>query len=342
VGISNAKQVVDLKTGRTRPARQKDYITKTLAVDRMGDSSKATRWQAFLTQVFNNDVELIDWIQRWCGYVLTGSTTEQIMVFAYGIGANGKSVFAEVLKFIVGDYGRAIAVETLQESKRGAGAATPDLFALVGARLALSTETSEGAALAETLIKNVVSGDSMTARDVFSGQVEFTPAFKLLMLGNHKPIIRGTDNGIWRRVCLLPFNRVFAPHERDKNLLDTLKTEAPDILAWMVEGAMRWGERGLSEVPASIETATAEYRIDMDIVGSWVTDNILVDARQEESASRVYADYKNWSLDNGLKPSSSKLLGRRLSERGFTTRKSNGKTFYQGLTLANTNAGAWQ
>lgn len=133
VGLDNAKQVLDLQTGLVRPAQQTDYITKSLNVENLGDSTKALRWLAFLDQIFGDDPELINWLKRWCGYLLTGSTSEHIFVFCFGLGANGKSVLADILRYIIGDYARAISSDTLTEMKKQGGAATPDLAALIGA-----------------------------------------------------------------------------------------------------------------------------------------------------------------------------------------------------------------
>lgn len=331
-GIDHARQIIDLKTGIVRPARQNDYITKSLNTSHIGDAAKSALWMNFLDQIFNGDRELIDWLQRWCGYLLTGSTEGQFFVFAFGLGANGKSVFAELLKHIMGDYARAIAVETLTETRRNAGSASPDLHALIGARLALSTETEDGCALAESLVKSLVAGDSMSTRALYQSQVEFTPMFKLLMLGNHRPIIRGNDYGIWRRVRLLPFNRVFAPDERDLHLLEKLKAEAPHILAWMVAGCIAWRQKGLADTPAVIEMATADYRVEQDLIGTWLTECCDAARHLESASSELYACYRNWAIDNGLKPASSTALGRRLSERGFHKRKSCGAQIWQGIS----------
>ncbi len=332
-GLDQGRQVIDLTTGKVRSALQSDYVTKSLYVSSVGDPANAVRWLAFLDQVFAGDVELIDWLHRWCGYILTGSTREQFFIFAFGIGANGKSVFAELLKYLMGDYARAIAPETLSESRRTAGSATPDLVALVGARLALSSETEEGAALAETLIKSLVSGDSMTVRQLYAGQIEFTPCFKLLILGNHKPVIRGIDYGIWRRVRLVPFGRIFSPEERDPHLLDKLKLEAPHIVAWMVKGCMEWQRRGLADLPAAVRGATEDYKRDQDIIGEWLAECCTLAPSVETTSSDLYGDYRKWALDNGLKPVSSVTLGRRLSERGYVVRQSNGKRLWTGIAL---------
>jgi P4 family phage/plasmid primase-like protien len=333
VGLDGGRMVLDLKTGRARQAQQSDFITKTLTVNQLGDPAKAVRWQAFLTQVFGNDQELIDWVKRWCGYLLTGATTEQIFVFCFGLGANGKSVLADILRYLMGDYARAISSDTLTEAKRAAGGATPDLAELIGARLAMSAETEDGAALAESLIKSLVAGDTMTVRKLYAAPVQFTPQFKLMMLGNHKPIIKGNDYGIWRRVRLIPFKRTFKPEERDPALLDKLKAESAHILAWMVEGCLDWQRRGLADVPATIRQATGEYQEEQDLIGRWVSECCNLSPASETSSKDLYVSYKDWCIDNGLRPNSSVALGRRLGERGFNSRRSSGKTLWAGLTV---------
>ncbi|MDO9142357.1 MAG: phage/plasmid primase, P4 family [Methylobacter sp.] len=337
VGFDNGRQVLDLRTGRARPALQSDLITKALNVDCLGESTKAVRWQAFLTQIFGDDTELIDWLQRWCGYMLTGSTAEQIFVFCFGLGANGKSVLGDILRYILSDYARAIASETLTESKRAAGSATPDLAELVGARMAVCAETEDGAALAESLVKSLVSGDTMTARKLHCDPFQFTPQFKLMMLGNHKPIIKGNDHGIWRRVRLIPFKRTFKPEERDAGLADKLKAEAPHILAWMVEGCLDWQQIGLKDTPKTIEQATGSYQVEQDLIGNWLSECCDLAPMNEASTTEIYANYKNWCIDNGLRPNSNIALGRRLGERGFNSRRSNGTSLWSGLAVINSS-----
>jgi P4 family phage/plasmid primase-like protien len=333
VGFDHAKQVIDLQSGMTRAAAPSDYVTKSLGVASIGDAGHALRWLQFLDQVFGGDTELIDWLQRFCGDLLTGSTCEHMFLFCFGHGANGKSVFIEVLKHIMGDYSRAIASETLSESKRQAGGATPDLVALIGARLVLCSETEDNTALSESLVKSLVSGDSMAVRPLYSAPVQFTPNFKLVMAGNHKPVVRGNDNGIWRRVRLLPFGRTFAPEERDPHLVDTLKAEAPHILAWMVAGCIAWQQKSLADTPAAIRRATDDYQADQDLTARWLEECTVRSMHGETASGDLYFSYKAWCLDNGLKPASSATLGRRLSERGYIVRKSHGKSIWGGLTL---------
>ncbi|MCQ8128574.1 phage/plasmid primase, P4 family [Methylomonas rivi] len=324
---------LDLRTGTTRPAQQSDFITKSLNVKQLGKSKDARRWLAFLSQIFGDDLELIDWLKRWCGYLLTGSTSEQIFVFCFGLGANGKSVLADTIRFILGDYARAIAAETLTESKRQAGGATPDLAELIGARLAMSSETEDGKALAESLIKSLVAGDTMTVRKLYAAPVQFTPQFKLMMLGNHKPIIRGNDYGIWRRVRLIPFKKTFSPEQRDPALLEKLRAEAPHILSWMVEGCIEWQRRGLADVPTTIRQATGDYQDEQDLIGRWLAECCRQSPSFETSSTDIYSNYKQWCIDNGLKPANNISLGRRLGERGFNSRRSSGSTLWAGLAV---------
>jgi P4 family phage/plasmid primase-like protien len=333
VGFDGAKQVIDLATGEIRPARQSDLITKSLGPHAVGDPAKAVRWLQFLDQVFDGDAELINWLKRFCGYLLTGSTREQIFLFCHGFGANGKSVLIETLKHVMSDYSRAIASETLAESKRGAGSATPDLAALLGARLVLSAETEDNTAMAESLVKSLVAGDTMSVRPLYGAPFEFQPNFKLVMAGNHRPVVRGNDHGLWRRVRLVPFNKTFSADERDPHLLDTLKGESDHILGWMLAGCLEWQRRGLADTPRVIADATAAYQVDQDITGAWLGECTQVSRYDEIMAADLYANYRQWSLDNGLKPASSNSLGRRLSERGFSGVKVGGKRIWTGLRL---------
>jgi P4 family phage/plasmid primase-like protien len=334
VGINNARQVIDLKTGVVRISERNDYLTKSLNVEYLGDSARAVRWHAFLDQVFEGDNDLIDWIQRWCGYLLTGSTIEHVFLFCYGLGSNGKNVFSGVLLDILGDYARAIATETVSESKRQAGSATPDLVDLIGARLAISSETEDNVALSESLIKSLVSGDPMSARGLYCAPVQFTPQFKLMMLGNHKPIIRGTDDGIWRRIRLVPFNKTFTSLERDPFLAEKLRKEIPHILAWMVEGCLEWQKNGLQDIPKAIMKSTNEYKVEQDLIGSWVDECCERDVNRESNSTDLYKSYQTWCVDSGLRVASKVAFSRRLAERGFTTRRSNGKTWMSGLVVS--------
>jgi len=333
VGLDQGKQLIDLQSGAIRITQPKDLITKALGVTTLGQATEALRWQAFLNQVFQGDSELIDWLQRWCGYLLTGSTREQVLLFGYGLGANGKSVFAEVLRFIMGDYAKPMQSETLTETKRTAGGASPDLAALVGARLALANETEDGARLAESLVKSLTGGDAVSVRPLYGTPFSFAPTFKLLILGNHKPVIRGADHGIWRRILLLPFTRTFAPADRDPELTAKLKAEAPHIVAWMLEGCLAWRVKGLSDIPATIARQTEEYRNDMDTLGQWFDECCNLAPEAETASGLLYQNYTVWCQANGVRANSNVAFGRRLSERGFTERRAKAARYRVGIAL---------
>ena len=162
------------------------------------------------------------------------------------------------------------------------------------------------------------------------------------MLGNHRPIIRGNDYGIWRRVRLVPFTRTFSEQERDPHLLDKLKAEAPHILAWMVDGCMEWQRRGLADVPSVVVSQTADYREEQDIIGQWLGECAKMDRSAEVESGELYASYREWcGTNNGSKPASKTSLCRRLPERGFQSRRSNGKSYWQGLALKANSHGAY-
>jgi P4 family phage/plasmid primase-like protien len=331
VGIDGGRALVDLSTERSRVAMRDDFVTKSLGVDQIGDASEATRWCDFLDEVFMGDEHLIDWMHRFVGYSLTGSTAEQVFLFLFGSGANGKSVFLDILKALHGELCRVVQAETLMAQNRSGGGPSPDLARLAGARLAVANETESGKSMAESLVKQIVGGDTMTARELNQGFFEFSPVCKLVIAGNHKPVIRGTDGGIWRRVRLIPFNRVFSPDERDHNLTRKLMDKLPAIAGWAVQGALEWQKRGLRDVPKSVLAATADYKEEQDTMGALVSENTT--PKGQTVASSLYDDYRQWSDRCGITPVSMQSFGRQLTERGIAKVKSHGVIKY-GIGLA--------
>ncbi|MGH6956966.1 MAG: DNA primase family protein [Caulobacteraceae bacterium] len=331
VGIDGARQVIDLTTGNVRPAARDDLVTRSLAVSHLGNACEAKRWRSFLDEVFEGDAELIAWLKRFLGYCLTGLNREHVFVFAHGAGANGKTVLLNVCQAIWGDYGRTIQPETLMAQVRSGSAPSPDVARLAGARLVQGSETEEGRPLAEALLKQLTGGDTITARDMYSRPFEFTPRFKLMLAGNHRPRIKGTDNGIWRRIRLLPFNRTFAGEQRDPGLTAALIAEAPHILAWLVEGCRDYLEEGLDPVPSSIAAATAGYRQEEDVVGRWFAERVSRDG--EALSSHLYADYRTWAEASGERALSLQAFGRRLTAKGIATRHTRNGQMYRGISL---------
>lgn len=314
-GLDGARQILDLRTGRVRDARPDDYVTKSLGVAALGRPDGSARWLSFVSEVFGGDRALVEWMQRWFGYCLTGSTREEILVFAYGQGRNGKGTMFESVARVLGEYAATVDKKTFQESAAGGGAASPDLFKLQGARFILSSETTD-AGVDEAQIKTMTGGDQITARGLYKDPVTFFPQFKINILGNHKPVIRNMDHGIWSRIRMVPFLRIFT--DPDKTLKERFRDDAPHILAWMLQGCLQWQQRGLGDVPAAISKATEAYKSEMDVIGEWVLDRCVTDPRSATMSSILYASYRDWAEKNGYKsPMTAQAFGRRLSDRGF-------------------------
>jgi putative DNA primase/helicase len=235
--------VIDLLTGKLRAHRAADYMTKITAVASEQECPTPI-WLAFLDRITDGDAELIAFLQRMAGYALTGTTKEHALFFLHGSGANGKTTFLNAITGIAGDYHTAAPIETFTASKQEHH--PTDLAGLRGARLVTSVETEEGRRWAESKIKALTGGDKIAARFMRQDYFEFTPTFKLIIAGNHKPGLRSVDEAIRRRFHLVPFNVTIPPEQRDKSLGDRLRTEWPGILAWMIDGCLQWQERGLA------------------------------------------------------------------------------------------------
>ncbi|MGF6936964.1 P4 family phage/plasmid primase-like protein [Paraburkholderia sp. UCT70] len=334
MGIDDGRQVVDLRTGRVRLAQQSDMITKSAGVRGVGDESKAVRWKKFLDEVFLGDQQMIDWLQRFLGYSLTGSTREQFFMFGFGGGSNGKGVLASVMREVWADYYRTISSDTLMEQRRSSGAATPELAKLVGARLIISGETERGCALSEALVKLVTGEEEISCRHLYGPEFEYLPQFKLFMAGNYKPTIRGTDNGIWRRVRLVPFNRKFEEHEMDKGLGAKLIEEREHIFAWILAGCLKWQERGLCDRPGAVERATREYRAKEDVIGEWLCEICSFGPDNTTGARDLFSKYQVWALANGYRPMSEKNFRENMLERdGITVTRRAAGNQYKGIAV---------
>lgn len=325
---------IDLLTGELRPHNPSDLLTKLVDI-RYDPAATCARWERFLEEIFAGDAETIDFVQRATGYSLTGSTREHAFLVLYGTGANGKSSLLSTIGQILGDYGLSASSETFVD--RQAGSATNDLARLRGMRFVSATETSEGRALAESFVKAVTGGDRISARFLYTEFFDFEPVFKLWLGTNHKPVIRGADEGIWRRVRLVPFGQRFEGEQCDPNLRAKLDAELPGILAWAVRGCLEWQRRGLSP-PASVTGATAAYRSEMDTFTGFIDERCEVDEEANVPAGDLYRVYRSWAEANGEKPLSQRWLSLRLSERGFASRRTTKKRLWIGLRIATYDA----
>lgn len=322
---------MNLKTGYLSKHQQENYITKVCPVE-YDLLATAPTWKAFLDKIFSGNKDLINFMQKVVGYSLTGSTREQVVFFLYGTGKNGKSTFIDTIRHLLGDYAMQTPTSTLM-TKRNEGIPN-DIARLKGARFVSAVEAEEGKRLSESLIKQLSGGDMITARFMRAEFFEFKPQFKLLFATNHKPIIRGTDNAIWRRIRLIPFSVTITEDERDPELPSKLLEELPGILNWAVEGCLKWQEEGLG-LPNEVATATNEYQVESDILAGFIDDLCTVNPLAKTAKSEFYKEYCSWCEETGERALSQRQLGSRMIERGFSETRigPKGSRYWQGVGL---------
>ncbi|MGI5408196.1 phage/plasmid primase, P4 family [Streptomyces chartreusis] len=318
--LSFANGVVELRTETLREHRKEDMLTYSLAIEYDADA-QCPRWDAFLTEIFPDDPELVPYMQRLCGYGITGFTDEQCFGVLWGKGANGKSVLTDTLSEVFGAINKTTPFATFEE--KSGGGIPNDIAALRGARLVMASEGESGKPMSEAVLKRVTGKDMVSARFLRQEFFEFRPSFLLLLATNHKPKFRGQDEGLWRRVKMIPFRRYFAPHERDYSLDAKLRAEAQGIARWAVRGARIWFENGLQD-PASISQATQEYRETSDQLAGFFPGVIEEAPGDQVLGAAVYTAYREWCEAEGL-PSKEiwtrKALYSALEERKVTSKR---------------------
>jgi len=314
---------VDLRTGELMPAQREHYLTKQVAVTPAASGTPAPRWSAFMERIFNGDRELIDFMQRVAGYALTGSTAEHKLIFAYGTGSNGKSVFINTLFGIMADYARRAPAQTFLDSSTDRH--PTDLAGLHGARLVVGSELPAGKAWNESVVKDLTGGDVITARKMRQDFFEYKPQFTLFIAGNHQPSFRGIDEAIRRRVVLVPFTQTIPVQERDLGLEEKLKAEWPTILRWMIDGAVMWGSHGLS-VPQTVQAASDEYLDFEDSLGNFINDHLILNSiGSKASTADIYERCIVWQRQNGITQTwTKKAMVQALRERGLMWAKLTG------------------
>ncbi|WP_019013170.1 phage/plasmid primase, P4 family [Elioraea tepidiphila] len=293
---------IDLRTGATRPADPSDMITQCTAVA-PAPAADCPCWMRFLHDATQGDAELIGYLQRFAGYCLTGSVAEHILMFIYGTGQNGKTVFYTILQHVLGDHATIAAPETFAASHHDRHPC--DLAMLRGARLVVASETDEGRPWAEARVKALTGGDPITARFMRRDFFTFSPTFKLLIVGNHKPVLRNVDEAMRRRIHIVPF--LHRPPQPDPYLGDALKAEAPGILRWAIDGCLAWQRVGLAP-PAVVRAATDEYLQDQDAFAAWAAERIDFAPSLSERPGALLADFNAWAARSGEPPRSRHAL----------------------------------
>ena len=333
--LSCANGTVDLKTGQIRPHSRDDLITHSLEVA-YNPAATAPTWLKFLNSTFARDADLIAFVQRAVGYSLTGDVREQILLICHGVGSNGKSVFLNIMRSLLGKLAIQAAPDLLMAS-RGERHPT-DQADLFSKRLVVCQETGEGRRFNETLVKQLTGGDGIRARRMREDFWEFNPTHKLWLSTNHKPEIRGTDHAIWRRIRLVPFNVKFTddgPARKDPAMEAKLTAELPGILAWAVAGCLDWQRQGL-KAPAAVADATAGYQAEMDVLAAWLAECCVIKKHCETKASDLYSNYCDWCERSGEYVEKQRKFGMRLKERGFEQFTSNG-AWWRGIGIYGTN-----
>ncbi len=322
--------VLSLKTGKLTKHEPKWFITKVSYVE-YSDNADCPQWRKFLEEIFNGDKELIRYVQKAVGYSMTGQTSEQCVFFLYGTGRNGKSTFLDVIRDIMGDYAANIQPETIMVKHSQGGAINSDIARLKGARFVTSVEPNEGMRINEGLLKQLTGDDVVTARKLYSEEFEFKPEFKLWMATNHKPIIRGTDTGIWRRIHMIPFTVQIPENKVDRGLKYKLEREYPAILRWAVEGCLLWQKEGLL-MPKAVLEQVREYRREMDVVSAFIEDRCEAGEGYYVRSSELYAAYSAWcDSNNEYKMSNTKFSTE--ATKTFSKKKQPDGIYFLGIKL---------
>lgn len=324
--------LISLKTGRTAE-HDKKYMISKLAPVTYDENAKCPRWDRFIEEITCGDKSLQLYLQRMIGYCMTAYTKEQCMFFLYGNGSNGKSVFVDTIAYMLGEYAASCQPETVMMRDRN-NTARGDLARLKGARMVVTSEPNDGCRLDEGIVKQMTGGteNKLTARFLYGREFEFSPEFKIVMSTNYKPVIKGTDNGIWRRVRLIPFTAEFTKENRDPQLTEKLRRELPGILNWAIAGAVGWCKEGLPPC-AIIDEAGQEYRSEMDRVQQFLDDCTTRSESSSTQASTLYKCYKAWCSEQGDRfPVGSTKFFMELKRR-FKSRKTEAYNEYIGIKI---------
>ena len=324
--------LISLKTGKTAE-HDKKYMISKLAPVTYDENAKCPRWDRFIEEITCGDKSLQLYLQRMIGYCMTAYTKEQCMFFLYGNGSNGKSVFVDTIAYMLGEYAASCQPETVMMRDRN-NTARGDLARLKGARMVVTSEPNDGCRLDEGIVKQMTGGteNKLTARFLYGREFEFSPEFKIVMSTNYKPVIKGTDNGIWRRVRLIPFTAEFTKENRDPQLTEKLRRELPGILNWAIAGAVGWCKEGLPPC-AIIDEAGQEYRSEMDRVQQFLDDCTERSDSGSTQASTLYKCYRAWCSEQGDRfPISSNKFCSELKRR-YKSRKTSAFNEYLGIRI---------
>ncbi len=323
--------VVDLETGElTEPDPAQLHTRSTTAAP--DPDTPTPRWDSFLADTFGGDREVISYVQRLAGFSASADVGTHVLPFLHGGGSNGKSVFLDVLRELLGDYATTAPHDFLMHSR---SAHETELARLQGMRLVICSEVNQEDRFDEAKMKMLTGGDTITARFMRQDHFTFEPTHHLWLMGNHQPEVKSGGASFWRRLRLIPFTNTVAPEKRVENLARILVgEEGPGILAWIVEGARQYFATGLQD-PDKVKVATETYAAEEDHLSRFLEENCRVtdgDLVKLET-KRLRGAYESWCAGEGIKPLAASPFGREIKARGIASKPSNGKRYYLGLTL---------
>lgn len=326
--------IVNLRNGELIPHDSSFMMSRICYSDYDTSTKKPKMWLKFLDEVTAGDKELQNYIQKCIGYSLSGSTREQCAYFLYGIGNNGKSTFLDTIADMLGGYAANTQPETIMMQKFNSGGANPEIARLKSARFVTSEEPTEGVRLNEGLLKQLTGGSKVTCRFLYGDEFEYTPEFKIWIATNHKPVIRGTDVGIWRRIKLIPFEVNIPKTKVDKLLKYRLRKEFPQILHWAVEGCIKWQQEGLQE-PEKVQVAVKDYKKEMDLLASFMDQCVEIDYTTDERvpANQLFRVYLKWAKENNEFEMSANKFGREIVKKVPERGRSAQGLFYKYIKL---------
>lgn len=335
--LSCPNGTLDLTTGILSEHRRERLITKQCPTV-YDPSAACPEWEKFLRQIFDDQDELIAYVQRLMGYCLTGDVSTHLLAVFWGGGGNGKGTLLNTFLQMMGDNYSGAAVADLLMRQRGERHPA-EIADLHGKRLVVCQETEDGCRLNESLVKHLTGGDALKARRMRENFWQFYPTHKLILSTNYRPVIRGTDRGIWRRLRLVPFTVTFDGAKEDRGLAGRLRAEASGILTWAVRGCLAWQRQG-EGVPEEVLVATKEYQVDEDFVQRFLQEECLLSPLETARANDLYHAFCSWVERAGETGKlSQKRFGERLTAAGLTRHASNG-TYYRGVRLIQASSGA--
>ncbi len=307
---------IDLRSGEIGPHDRSHLLTQLSPVD-FDPDAKCPAWQTFIDRAMGGSALMATYLQRLVGYQMTGLTSEQCLVFHFGSGRNGKSTFRGIVQAMLGDYAAAAPRGLVIENRSGQSPHPTELARLYGKRFAACAEVGENESFDEAKIKDLTGSDVIACRRMSEDFWDLHPTHKLDLYGNHKPTIRGTDDGIWRRFRLVPWLVTVAEEEQDRDLPIKLRAELPGVLAWAVRGCAEWQRVGLAE-PPEVTLASNTYRSDSDVLGAFLRDHCEFGADTRCARRDLRKRYEVWCEELGHRPVGARKLAERLRNLGVS------------------------